>query len=420
MQICDREACSGCAACSNICPVGCIDMLEDEFGFTRPAIDEARCIACGRCRTVCPVISAVELREPRACYAAYRIDDAARADSASGGVAAVFYEQALRHQAEDAAYGVILDGRMRAVFSAARQPSEAEGFKGSKYVQADLELVYQSVAEDLLAGRRVLFIAMPCQVAACLSFLKARRVQDDGLITVDILCHGVSPWKYLSDELEHLKKRHRWSEIRRITFRSNRPNENYHLVLRAVRANSGAGEARRKMVEYNRIANADPYFTAFLKGVSLRDSCYQCRYACPKRAGDITIGDFIGLGSQKCSPPFAGKSGNASLVLVNTPKGDDFLKLCTDRMRLFERPYQEACEGGSSLQRPFPRHPSRDAFLAEYSRSSFVPAMETLFGKEMRKARVRAIPKDMAHRVARMVGVDPRKLKEFIKKREQI
>lgn len=37
------------------------------------------------------------------------------------------------------------------------------------------------------------------------------------------------------------------------------------------------------------------YFRAFDNKLSLRNSCYNCKFACRERVGDITIGDFWGL-----------------------------------------------------------------------------------------------------------------------------
>lgn len=45
----DEEACVGCGACLDICPVDCLT-LEDDL----PVVDEEWCIGCGVCATVCP------------------------------------------------------------------------------------------------------------------------------------------------------------------------------------------------------------------------------------------------------------------------------------------------------------------------------------------------------------------------------
>ena len=45
----DRDRCTGCGACAEICPVRTVE-LKDDF----PLTDEEWCIGCGVCSTVCP------------------------------------------------------------------------------------------------------------------------------------------------------------------------------------------------------------------------------------------------------------------------------------------------------------------------------------------------------------------------------
>jgi len=51
----EKNQCCGCAACSDVCPTGCISMQADEEGFCYPQKNDAQCIRCGRCETVCPM-----------------------------------------------------------------------------------------------------------------------------------------------------------------------------------------------------------------------------------------------------------------------------------------------------------------------------------------------------------------------------
>lgn len=48
MIICDKELCTGCGLCSSTCPVHCITMEEDEYGFLYPVINPDKCINCGK------------------------------------------------------------------------------------------------------------------------------------------------------------------------------------------------------------------------------------------------------------------------------------------------------------------------------------------------------------------------------------
>jgi len=61
MRETDRDACTGCGACVEICPVEALRMERD-----LPVVDEAWCIGCGVCATVCPADAvAIKVREDR-------------------------------------------------------------------------------------------------------------------------------------------------------------------------------------------------------------------------------------------------------------------------------------------------------------------------------------------------------------------
>ena len=51
----NKNECSGCWACKNICPKSAIDMVSDNEGFKFPQIDKDKCVECGLCLKVCPL-----------------------------------------------------------------------------------------------------------------------------------------------------------------------------------------------------------------------------------------------------------------------------------------------------------------------------------------------------------------------------
>lgn len=48
----DKEYCVGCGSCVEECPVGALEIPEDE---TNPVWDEDVCIECGTCIETCPM-----------------------------------------------------------------------------------------------------------------------------------------------------------------------------------------------------------------------------------------------------------------------------------------------------------------------------------------------------------------------------
>lgn len=74
IQIKDKSKCSGCYACYNICPKGCISMISDDEGFYYPKIDESKCIQCNLCKNTCPIINKRKVNNNPKAYAAYNKD----------------------------------------------------------------------------------------------------------------------------------------------------------------------------------------------------------------------------------------------------------------------------------------------------------------------------------------------------------
>lgn len=59
----NKNECSGCWACKNICPKAAIDMVSDNEGFKFPQIDNDKCVECKLCLKVCPLKVSKELAE---------------------------------------------------------------------------------------------------------------------------------------------------------------------------------------------------------------------------------------------------------------------------------------------------------------------------------------------------------------------
>lgn len=60
MDVINKNDCTGCMACMNICPRKAINIYEDNEGFKFPKINQDLCINCGLCKKVCPVINKME------------------------------------------------------------------------------------------------------------------------------------------------------------------------------------------------------------------------------------------------------------------------------------------------------------------------------------------------------------------------
>ncbi len=238
-------------------------------------------------------------------------------------------------------------------------PQALESTKGSKYVRSSFSNdTFLSLKADLQDGREVLFIGTPCQVAG----LKKRLGDEtEHLTTVDLLCHGTPPAQYLQEEVRHLIGNRSFTDIR---FRDGQGGD-YHLSI-----------WDRERCLYSVEARKQPYVLGALLGVTLMEGCYGCPFATPERTGDITLGDYIGLGRED---GFRAPEGRrVSYVSVNTPRGEFFYSAFLQQhpgFRSTERPVTERLAYRPSLLEPASRHPLRARFLELLPRLGFARAI---------------------------------------------
>ena len=338
--ICENELCAGCGACVNICPRDCIQFEEDKYGQKRPKIDKKRCVGCGMCRETCPNYDPQKCwksKSSQTVYAGWRKDEFARRTSSSGGVASVIAEYVIQNSG--VVYGASQE-QENILYRRADTKEALNKFKGSKYVQADSSKIYRQIEKDIRNQNRVLVTGTPCLIAGILSYMDKKNLGEECkkyLVTIDLVCHGSVPQKYFE---EHIKEIVQKKEIKydQITFRSNIPGENYKLILK-----------KNGQTVYSRRAESDLYFYSFLSAVSVRESCTNCRYKTMKRCGDITLGDFLGLGKEI---PFQEdlKGIHPSLILVNSVIGKEIIEENKEKLYLFQRTLEEARKGGPSLR----------------------------------------------------------------------
>ena len=91
--ICDKNKCTACGACLNICPKKCVYYKKDGVGHLYPVIDESKCIHCHACEKVCQVLHPLELEKPKTAYAGWHHDVEEYKSSTSGGAATAFAQK---------------------------------------------------------------------------------------------------------------------------------------------------------------------------------------------------------------------------------------------------------------------------------------------------------------------------------------
>ena len=300
----NKEQCSGCGACANICPKNAIQMVEDNEGFKYPTIDKEKCINCGLCERTCPIIKQLPIVKPKS-YLYISNDEENLLSSTSGGafseIAKIFYEKD-----RTTIYGCTYEKENQVVHVGVNNISDIDQFKKSKYVQSDLKNTYKEIKSLLDKNEKVLFSGTPCQVSGLKSFLKKEY---DNLLCVDIVCHGV-PSQKLFDYYICNEERKKGEKLKKFTFREKVEN-NKKTNSANVKLEFENGDVVTKP------SKESTYMKGFSSRLFYRPSCYNCKFASINRMSDITICDLWGITEIDISKYNKGISG----IIVNTEKG---------------------------------------------------------------------------------------------------
>ena len=127
------------------------------------------------------------------------------------------------------------------------------------------------------------------------------------------------------------------------------------------------------------------YYYMFFNLISLRDNCYYCKYACNKRPGDISVGDYWGI--EKEHPELLLSNGGSidntkgvSVIVANTIKGEKFIK-SYNGLEIFESEYKKAEKINHQLSNPAKLNELREYVLELYKNEGY-QAVESWFKKK--------------------------------------
>lgn len=314
IQIKNKADCCGCTACASICPKDAITMEPDTLGFKYPKVNLSECIDCGLCEKVCSFNDnydkSLNLKEPEI-YAARHKDMHEIETSRSGAAFIAISDYILENNG--IVYGVGYKDHFRVVHKRATTKEERNEFKGSKYVQSDLEGIFRQVKEDLKHGNIVLFSGTPCQTAGLNSYI-GKKLREN-LVLVDIVCHGVPSPYIWRDYLIYIEKKYK-NKIVKVDFR-DKSRVGWSEHIESFVLNNG-----NKIESYT-------YTSLFHKNIMIRKACGKCHFTNYIRPSDFTIGDYWGW--QNLSINFNQDNKGCSLLFINTLKGRNiFTKISTD------------------------------------------------------------------------------------------
>lgn len=343
-----KEQCTGCMLCGDCCPKAAISFYEDSEGFKYPKVDEATCISCGICVKNCPALSPLKNDSAENSFAVFATDESKREAGSSGGVFGLLAEGVLNKCGR--VWGAAFDNQIHLVHTKADNADELKPLLKSKYIQSDLSGVYRQIKQDLREGRYTLFCGTPCQVNALKNFVGNKR---DHLILVDFVCHGV-PSQSLFDKTIKWYEKKNGKKVEWFQFRYKSADVK-HPQSYAIKHTDG--NKIRLGLHYQ-----FPYYFGFQKYITLRPSCYQCKWACSERAGDITLGDYWGI--EKYASELNAKEG-VSMILCNTDVGKSLFQQIVNsgKVSIVTLPIQCAINENGCLKNPSKEKAERKLFF---------------------------------------------------------
>lgn len=372
------DLCTGCGACSEICPVHAIKMEKDKEGFLKPVVDSAKCVNCELCTKKCIVLNPEYKNNSNPkCYAMMASDEI-RKISSSGGMFTVAAEYVLNFG------GYVCGAAYKDNFEVEHiiidKKEDLYKLRGSKYIQSESGKIYPKIKELLEKDKYVLFTGMPCQVAGLHSYL---RKDYEKLYTIDLFCHGITSYKvfekYHHDVLGG-------KTLTRLEFKEKQP-WGWHAGINAY-FNDGT--------KYSKKIEIDPYFNAYIGHASKNTACGVCKANRLPRQGDLTMGDFWRV--QDFDRSLNDNKGT-SAVLVNNLKGQEFFdKLKKNMAVVKEAPLQIAITGNRCIENPYPLNKNRNMFFKYFDKLDFESltkgCLENCLYEQLYLDLVKTVPKE--------------------------
>lgn len=322
--------------------------------------------------------------EQPAVYAVKHKNEEIRMASRSGGIFTALSDLVLAEGG--VVYGCVLEDNRRAVHVRAETPEQRDRMRGSKYIQSEMGSIFPNVKTDLAAGKKVLFSGTSCQVDGLRSYLGKEY---EGLVCVDIVCHGVPSPLVWQKYLQWQEQRHHARCID-ADFR-NKKDFGWAAHKESLWMKGEGGTISQ--------LDSDVFTTMFYGHAILRPACYKCPYKSTLHPGDITIADYWGI--EKAAPGFSDNRG-VSLVLVGSRQGYELLLRALEQVDFLETRLEDSMQ--PPLIAPFEEPPFRKKFWKDLDECSFdkmakryggdgkLAAAKRLAGRAKRKA-VRLVKK---------------------------
>ncbi len=207
----ENGMCTGCGACTGVCPTGAISSVWDEYGDRVPKVDEDKCIECSLCVLVCPghnvdyakqaercsftTMKKLEsgIQSTDKCSVLYAKDENFLSTSTSGGLARELAASLIEEGKVDGALMIVSENHVKlplyAKYKVFTDPEEIRSQdKHSMYCPAPLLEGLRDIDDD---DKTYVIVTLPCHTHAL------RKLQSEMLrwqkkikYIIGLLCGG--------------------------------------------------------------------------------------------------------------------------------------------------------------------------------------------------------------------------------------
>lgn len=333
LEVLQKDKCCGCGACYSACGHDAITMQFDDEGFEYPVINQEACIDCGLCQATCPVIhydykKRKDYSDAQKGYAARNVNYEQRIISSSGSIFPVIAEYIIDNGG--IVVGVAYDENFNTKHLIIEKKEDIIKLQGSKYLQCKADnTTFKQIKKALIAGRKVLYSGMACQVEGLKQYL---HKEYENLYTIDLICMGIPSPKVWQVYLD--------------TFFNGERIKHVNFKEKSIGWDSFCFHIETDKRTFKEKGMSNLYLQSMFRSWNMRESCFQCPFKKAERISDYTLADC--WGASRLVPDINDNKGLSS-VIIHSQKGLSLWYKVGSKLDDREIPIEEIAKGNSNL-----------------------------------------------------------------------